>query len=226
MIMNKLILKKCGLAAAVALLSSAAYADTQTRAWDMKDAHSDDQQTFSGTQHPSAKNKDTKAAQIDSQQQTNDATIAEDRTQDDIYQRNQYGASDRSAMDSGMATAGSAESGDKSIVNFDFDSAELNEDAKQSLDRLVEQVKEKATPVSVSIEGYTDASGPEEYNQYLSEQRAESVKSYLENQDLEVSNWDVNAEGESSPIADNGTRDGREENRRAEVRLRESLSSR
>lgn len=229
--MNKLILKKCGLAAAIALLSSTAFADTETGAWDMKDAHSDDQQTFSGMQHPSAKNRDAKAAQsaeATRQQQLEDASMAEDTTQSDAYQRDQYSETDQTPT--GVAATGTAESENKGIVNFDFDSSDLNNDAKRSLDQLVEQAKDKdAKSVSVSIEGYTDTTGPEEYNQYLSEQRAESVKSYLESQDLEVKNWDVNAQGEASPIADNDTPDGRQENRRAEVRIQfedQGLSSR
>ncbi len=103
-------------------------------------------------------------------------------------------------------------------VYFDFDRATLKEPAKAVLDGAVAQINSNASKVkSVDVTGHTDSIGPEAYNQALSERRANSVKSYLEGKG--VSNINARGEGESSPVADNKTREGRSMNRRVEIKV-------
>jgi outer membrane protein OmpA-like peptidoglycan-associated protein len=70
---------------------------------------------------------------------------------------------------------------------------------------------------SAVIEGYTDSVGTQEYNQGLSERRAESVRSYLIAQGVDSSRLAASGRGESNPVADNASSDGRQQNRRVEV---------
>ena len=69
------------------------------------------------------------------------------------------------------------------------------------------------------IEGHTDASGADSYNQTLSEKRASSVSSYLAQQDVQNSRLTTMGYGEDQPIADNSTSTGRAQNRRVEVAI-------
>ncbi len=65
-------------------------------------------------------------------------------------------------------------------VNFDFDSADLTSDARITLDRLgYALVDDRLKSFSFMIEGHTDAKGSDDYNQKLSERRAEAVRQYL-----------------------------------------------
>jgi len=101
-----------------------------------------------------------------------------------------------------------------SDVNFDFDKATLRGNAKSSLDAAAGQLSNPNIK-SVSVTGYTDSTGPEAYNQGLSERRANAVMAYLEGKG--VSNASASGAGESNPVADNSTRDGRAQNRRVEI---------
>ena len=68
------------------------------------------------------------------------------------------------------------------------------------------------------IEGHTDSVGSEAYNKKLSERRADSVKSYVVGQGVEISRLSTKGFGESQPVADNGTAEGRAQNRRVLTR--------
>lgn len=71
----------------------------------------------------------------------------------------------------------------------------------------------------VIVEGYTDDRGASEYNQHLSEQRAEAVKAELVANGVKAESIETIGHGESKPIADNATRDGRSKNRRVEIKV-------
>lgn len=99
-------------------------------------------------------------------------------------------------------------------VHFDFDKATLKDSARSVLDDAASQITAAgASPVSIT--GYTDSTGPAAYNQGLSERRANSVKAYLEGKG--VGNVSASGAGEANPVADNGTKDGRAQNRRVEI---------
>jgi len=99
-------------------------------------------------------------------------------------------------------------------INFDFDRATLKDEARGVLDIAVSKLQNPNIK-SVDVVGHTDSTGPEAYNQGLSERRASAVKAYLEGKG--VSNVNASGAGESSPVADNSTRAGRAQNRRVEI---------
>ena len=104
-------------------------------------------------------------------------------------------------------------------VNFEFDSAQLTATAKERLDRDATTLLE-GTDDNAEIAGHTDSVGSDEYNEGLSQRRADSVKSYLvENGGIDEERLTTEGYGESQPIAGNDTADGRTSNRRVELRL-------
>jgi OOP family OmpA-OmpF porin len=101
--------------------------------------------------------------------------------------------------------------------HFAFDSAELKPAMMTALDDVAAQVAASKGDETLEIVGHTDSTGPAEYNQGLSERRAQSVADYLAGKGIPMSKMTVKGMGESSPVADNGTRDGRSQNRRVEI---------
>lgn len=94
----------------------------------------------------------------------------------------------------------------------------LNDASKASLSKFASTMnKDDIKETNMLIQGHTDNTGADEYNQKLSVQRAESVATYLEGQG--VSSTRITSEGKSysAPVADNSTVEGRKQNRRVEV---------
>ena len=104
-------------------------------------------------------------------------------------------------------------------VLFDFNSSALRSASKQSL-REMANVFEKYPNTTIEVAGHTDSIGSESYNQRLSERRAGSVASYLEDLGVRSSRLDTVGYGESQPRATNGTANGRQLNRRVEIHIR------
>lgn len=103
-------------------------------------------------------------------------------------------------------------------VNFEFDKARLTANAKTILDNVAEELA--AYPeITVELSGHTDAKGSDEYNQRLSDKRAASVKTYLVGKGIDADRMTTVGYGESKPVADNETDEGRELNRRTELRV-------
>jgi outer membrane protein OmpA-like peptidoglycan-associated protein len=67
------------------------------------------------------------------------------------------------------------------------------------------------------VEGHTDSTGSDEFNQKLSEQRADTTKSYLIEQGLAEGSVSAKGFGKTMPVADNSTAEGRQKNRRVEI---------
>lgn len=101
--------------------------------------------------------------------------------------------------------------------HFDFDSAVLKPAMRSELDSVASQVNASPGDEMLEIVGHTDSTGPEGYNQGLSERRAQAAADYLAGQGISSGNMTVKGMGESSPVADNSTRDGRAMNRRVEI---------
>jgi len=100
-------------------------------------------------------------------------------------------------------------------VKFGFDTSELSPEAKAALDEFAEQLKTQNKGVYIEIQGHTDNVGSDKYNEELGELRAESVRQYLSQaHQFPLHRINVISYGEKSPIADNKTRDGRNQNRR------------
>jgi OOP family OmpA-OmpF porin len=105
-------------------------------------------------------------------------------------------------------------------VNFDFDKSEIRPDAAVILEEAASILS--GTPdAQVRVEGHTDATGPDAYNQGLSERRAASVRKYLVEHGIAASRLTSVGYGESRPIATNDTREGRALNRRVELQVLE-----
>ncbi len=106
------------------------------------------------------------------------------------------------------------------VVFFDFDSSELSNAAKQTLDEATEAAL-AMRPYKIIIRGHTDRAGPDKYNLGLSERRSLSVAGYMIDQGAGRFVIDAEGLGESEPIAKtaDNVRDGR--NRRVEVTLSE-----
>ena len=103
-------------------------------------------------------------------------------------------------------------------VNFDFDKSDIKAEFAPVLDEAVRILKENPE-VRVRIEGHTDSTGSEDYNQGLSERRSQAVTDFLVSGGIESSRLQTAGYGESQPMADNSTREGRAMNRRAEIKV-------
>jgi len=104
------------------------------------------------------------------------------------------------------------------IVHFDFDKYNIKKIYVPDLDQHVAYLT--ANPSSpVTVEGHTDYIGSDQYNQKLSERRANAVRKYLIEKGIASSRIQVVGYGEQRPIADNMTKEGRAINRRAEFEV-------
>ena len=105
-------------------------------------------------------------------------------------------------------------------VLFEFDSARLTAADKLRLDKIATRLKAEAPSARLSVTGHTDSRGSDAYNQKLSERRAHSVTDYLVESGISRSSFvAVQGAGETQPVADNNTADGRSMNRRVEIRI-------
>lgn len=101
-------------------------------------------------------------------------------------------------------------------VLFDFNKYTLKPEAREKLAKISGIVL--AYPnLKLNIEGHTDSIGSDEYNQELSEKRADSVRGYLVSQGVKPDNVSATGLGKANPVADNGTARGRQLNRRVEM---------
>ena len=85
------------------------------------------------------------------------------------------------------------------------------------LDDVASAVNASRGNEMLEIIGHTDSTGPEAYNQGLSERRAKSVQDYLVSKGIRASRLTAKGYGESMPVASNDTEAGRAENRRVEL---------
>jgi len=107
-------------------------------------------------------------------------------------------------------------------VAFGFNAAALSPEAEQIVGELAEKVKADNRRLYIEVEGHTDSTGPEEYNEQLGMQRAVTVRDYLyQSQGIPLHAISVFSFGETQPIADNGTQDGRARNRRVVIKVLE-----
>lgn len=103
-------------------------------------------------------------------------------------------------------------------ILFDFDSYQLRAEAREHLTNLAGSLNEYAES-EVLIVGHTDSSGADEYNQTLSENRAEAAGTFLIRAGVTPSRVKMIGLGETEPVASNETDDGMQQNRRVEVAI-------
>ncbi|MFC7334056.1 OmpA family protein [Rhodocista pekingensis] len=103
-----------------------------------------------------------------------------------------------------------------SNINFDLDSATLSPGDRQRLRPLAEYLRSQPDR-AVLIEGHTDSQGAAEYNERLSQRRAEAVRDFLVEQGIQAARITTRGLGEEVPVASNETQAGRLQNRRIEV---------
>lgn len=101
-------------------------------------------------------------------------------------------------------------------ILFAFDSAKLSPTASENVSELAETLKEYED-TNILIEGHTDSKGPENYNEQLSEERADAVADMLIALGVQNARISEVGYGENQPVADNSTPEGRQLNRRVEV---------
>jgi outer membrane protein OmpA-like peptidoglycan-associated protein len=103
-------------------------------------------------------------------------------------------------------------------VTFASDSADLNAQFFRVLDQVAGTLAEYNQTV-IEVAGHTDSTGPDAYNQQLSERRAASVIAYLASHGVQEKRMIPVGAGEQHPVASNATPEGRQQNRRVEITL-------
>lgn len=101
---------------------------------------------------------------------------------------------------------------------FDFDQSVVKQDGKAALDDLLAKLDGMNTEVMIAI-GHTDSRGSDAYNQKLSLRRAAAVKAYLVSKGVAPARVYTEGKGESQPLADNATAEGRAKNRRVSIEV-------
>lgn len=125
------------------------------------------------------------------------------------------------------STAGSGidvtESGDGILLNlpdvtFAVDSTEISPAFQSALTRVAQSMVQYPDSL-VDVYGHTDSTGSDQYNLDLSQRRADAVSRYLISRGVSSARLQAKGMGESYPVADNNTADGRAKNRRVEVKI-------
>ena len=104
----------------------------------------------------------------------------------------------------------------KGTARFDPAKAEINSEDGTRLMTEVRSVKNVSWQ-TIRVTGHTDSLGPEDYNQSLSERRAEAVQAFLIDKGVKPERIRIDARGETTPVASNKTASGRSQNRRVEI---------
>lgn len=103
-------------------------------------------------------------------------------------------------------------------VLFEFDKAIVQKGSFGALESIVNILNNKSE-LKISLQGHTDAQGPENYNVMLSKNRVSAVRDFLLSNGINANRIVIEALGEKVPIADNSSKEGRKLNRRVEVRF-------
>jgi OmpA-OmpF porin, OOP family len=115
-------------------------------------------------------------------------------------------------------------SSETQAVTFRVNSTALSDEAKGTLDTIAGTVSGQREGYLVELQGFTDNSGSEGYNDTLSQRRAEAVLRYLVSKNVPLFRVSIVGLGEANPVADNKTRAGREQNRRVEIRVLKAVA--
>jgi outer membrane protein OmpA-like peptidoglycan-associated protein len=206
------------------------------------DARTREADVDAATRQANVANEGVLAAQAEASRQKADADLARN---DAISARND---ADRARSDANSARDAAAASNAQSLemqqqldalqakvtdrgivlnlgdVLFSSGNATLASSSHARLDKLATFLG-KYVDRTVAIEGHTDSVGSEEYNQGLSERRAQAVSAYLRSQGVAEARISAKGKGESDPIAGNESQDGRQQNRRVEVIIQNTATA-
>ena len=158
------------------------------------------------------------AAQQQAQQAQQQAQLADQQRQQAIEQQQQMRARLLAQLNQVLQTRDTAKGLIVSMpdVLFDFNKYTLKPEARERLAKISGIVL--AYPdLKLQVEGFTDSIGSDQYNQELSEKRAEAVRDYLVSNGVNMNNVVAEGMGKSDPIASNSTAQGRKLNRRVEM---------
>lgn len=108
-----------------------------------------------------------------------------------------------------------------SEASFAFDRADIKPEFKPTLDKVAGVLRDDPN-VRITIIGFTDSTGSEEYNKRLSERRAQATADYLISRGVGASQILTRGLGEAEPRASNATEEGRSQNRRVEIYLQQT----
>jgi outer membrane protein OmpA-like peptidoglycan-associated protein len=184
------------------------------------------------TQEADAANRRATVAQADATAQRADATAARGEADAARDSAREAGAdAERTAQELARQIAElEAKQTDRGLVLtlgdvlFTTGTANLNEGVSNHLAKLASFLNEHPDR-TVLIEGHTDSMGSDAYNQGLSERRADAVKAWLIRKDIASSRLTASGKGEGDPVGDNASATGRQQNRRVEVIIQNSLVS-
>ncbi len=109
-------------------------------------------------------------------------------------------------------------------VLFKSNSAALLPDAQNRLTQVAQALKQGGHDAPLVIEGHTDNQGSDSFNQQLSEKRAQAVKDYLVKAGYDASLIQAVGSGEADPVADNNSPEGRANNRRVEIVVKDQTT--
>jgi outer membrane protein OmpA-like peptidoglycan-associated protein len=103
-------------------------------------------------------------------------------------------------------------------IFFDTNRKNIRPESSEVLTRLIEALT-RAPTLRVSIIGHTDSQGETDFNQKLSEGRAQAVVDYLVEHGIDKARLRAEGKGESDPVSSNDTAEGRQDNRRVEIKV-------
>ena len=130
------------------------------------------------------------------------------------------GTISESDINSDMADSDSGKAGGLETVHYDYDSSTLGSEAKSTLNKNAQILKDRAS-YKVQIEGHTDERGGIQYNIALGERRAKAAKSYLVDKGVEANRISIISYGKEKPVDPGHSEDAWAKNRRANFRITE-----
>jgi peptidoglycan-associated lipoprotein len=152
---------------------------------------------------------DTRVASVESHVNAQDATLAGvDTTAKEALQRAQAAGK----LAEGKFLYQEVLSDDS--MKFPVAKATLSPEGQARLDAFVEKLKTDNRNVYVEVQGHTDATGPKDFNYKLGEERAETVRRYLNEHGVALNRMSTISYGPDAPVAPNNNRQGRQANRR------------
>jgi OOP family OmpA-OmpF porin len=106
-------------------------------------------------------------------------------------------------------------------ILFDWNKATIHKDSYSLLEEAAAEMKSDKT-ITITINGYTDTTGTDDYNKTLSVERAEAVKKHLIGLGISPSRLKIVGHGSKSPAESNNTAEGRKEDRRAIMKVKKA----